>query len=50
MEVFLSDKKKEYSALVLINERRINEERKNNLRLIRRIKLNPTIYKYGKKI
>ena len=37
---FLSDKKKEYSALVLINERRINEERKNNLRLIRRIKLN----------
>ena len=37
---FLSDKKKEYSALVLINERRLNEERKNNLRLIRRIKLN----------
>ena len=30
---FLSDKKKEYSALVLINERRLNEERKNNPQL-----------------
>ena len=42
---FLSDKKKEYSALVLINERRLNEERKNNLRLIRRIKLNEKMNK-----
>ena len=37
---FLLDKKKEYSVIVSLNEKRNIEERQNNLRLIKRIKLN----------